>query len=120
MEDAFFTFSEPAIFVPRKVVGKPILSTETAPMAKWLALPSAFMLGAATAVLMIRWEKKKRDIFEISRDENDIADLVAVTEQILTEQELAAYVASPKAGAISIFSGVTRDNFEGKEVTHLE
>lgn len=43
----------------------------------------------------------------LSEDEIDIAELFHV-------------VKSAKGGAVSSFIGTTRDNFEGKEVTHLE
>lgn len=33
---------------------------------------------------------------------------------------LSSYIASPEAGAISTFIGVTRNNFQGKEVLKLE
>lgn len=45
---------------------------------------------------------------------------VRVTDQPLGLEDLAKRVASDSAGAIATFSGVTRDNFQGKAVTKLE
>lgn len=47
-------------------------------------------------------------------------DYVKVTGDSLRLEELMAWVASPSAGAISTFSGVTRDNFNGRRVVRLE
>ena len=52
--------------------------------------------------------------------EEDGGDWVRVVTTPLTAAPLIARVASPKAGAIVTFSGVTRDNFEGQEVVRLE
>jgi molybdopterin synthase catalytic subunit len=40
-------------------------------------------------------------------------DIVKITGDIISLDEIAKSVADPKAGAISTFSGTTRDNFEG-------
>lgn len=40
-------------------------------------------------------------------------DIVKITADIISLDEIAKAVADPKAGAISTFSGTTRDNFEG-------
>lgn len=45
---------------------------------------------------------------------------VALTEDEIDISELFHVVKSAKGGAVSTFFGTTRDNFEGKEVTHLE
>ncbi|KAF6237249.1 hypothetical protein HO173_004717 [Letharia columbiana] len=45
---------------------------------------------------------------------------VALTHDILNPLSIMAEVKSPKAGAIVLFAGTTRDNFDGKPVTHLE
>lgn len=45
---------------------------------------------------------------------------VEVAEARLSLEVLARFVESPKAGAVSTFSGTTRDNFQGKKVVHLE
>jgi len=47
-------------------------------------------------------------------------DLVEVTEAPLSLDRLVAFAGSPKAGAVSTFSGTTRDSFQGKKVVHLE
>lgn len=46
--------------------------------------------------------------------------LVEIEEQPLQLERYVSFVSDPKAGAISTFSGVTRDNFEGKKVIKLE
>ncbi len=48
------------------------------------------------------------------------SNFIKVTEDPLDLSQLVAFVASPKAGAISTFSGTTRDNFEGRKVLSLE
>ncbi|KAM0802172.1 Molybdopterin biosynthesis MoaE [Usnea florida] len=45
---------------------------------------------------------------------------VTLTNSILNPLSIIAEVKSPKAGAIVVFAGTTRDNFDGKPVTHLE
>jgi len=40
-------------------------------------------------------------------------DIVKITSDIISLDEVAKSVHDPKAGAISTFSGTTRDNFEG-------
>ncbi|KAL9137364.1 MAG: hypothetical protein Q9175_001436 [Cornicularia normoerica] len=45
---------------------------------------------------------------------------VALTHDILNPLSTMAEVKSPKAGATVLFAGTTRDNFDGKPVTHLE
>ncbi len=39
---------------------------------------------------------------------------------VCTSRQLVIYYVVFPAGAISVFMGVTRDNFEGKRVTRLE
>ncbi|KAI4247317.1 MAG: hypothetical protein LQ352_006185 [Teloschistes flavicans] len=46
--------------------------------------------------------------------------LVELTHSPLDVSEAVSSVKSPKAGAIVLFAGTTRDNFDGKPVTHLE
>jgi molybdopterin synthase catalytic subunit len=45
---------------------------------------------------------------------------VQITKDILNLESLVKLVDSPSAGAISTFSGTTRDNFNGKKVLKLE
>lgn len=45
---------------------------------------------------------------------------VEIVEEELNLDSYVAFVSDPSAGAISTFVGVTRDNFDGKRVTHLE
>lgn len=43
-----------------------------------------------------------------------------LTHDKLSVEHISDLVVSPKCGAISIFVGTTRDNFEGKSVVNLE
>jgi len=47
-------------------------------------------------------------------------DLVGIRTIPIFLEELTTFVSSEEAGAISTFSGTTRNNFEGKKVTRLE
>lgn len=47
-------------------------------------------------------------------------DNVKVTDQPLNITDITASVTSPTSGAVSLFIGTTRNNFEGKTVTRLE
>ncbi|KAI4182185.1 MAG: hypothetical protein L6R41_006133 [Letrouitia leprolyta] len=46
--------------------------------------------------------------------------LVSLTSSELDVASIVSSVKSPKAGAIVLFAGTTRDNFDGKSVAHLE
>ncbi|KAF9917980.1 Molybdopterin synthase catalytic subunit [Modicella reniformis] len=46
-------------------------------------------------------------------------DIVKITSDTISLDEIVSSVKDPKAGAISTFSGTTRDNFEDKEVKTL-
>ncbi|KAL8837094.1 MAG: hypothetical protein Q9170_002651 [Blastenia crenularia] len=50
----------------------------------------------------------------------DVNVLVSLTESQLDIASTVSSVKSPKAGAVVLFAGTTRDNFDGKAVTHLE
>jgi molybdopterin synthase catalytic subunit len=52
--------------------------------------------------------------------QREFKDLCVVTEEKLNLQSICDLVADPAAGAISTFIGVTRNNFNGKEVLKLE
>ncbi|KAL9004254.1 MAG: hypothetical protein Q9188_002918 [Gyalolechia gomerana] len=45
---------------------------------------------------------------------------VALTASELDVASIVSSVKSPKAGAVVLFAGTTRDNFDGKPVAHLE
>ncbi|KAH3837489.1 molybdopterin synthase catalytic subunit-like [Dreissena polymorpha] len=47
-------------------------------------------------------------------------DSVDVTTEPISVDHLTQLVSSPKCGAISMFLGTTRDNFQGKNVIQLE
>jgi molybdopterin synthase catalytic subunit len=43
-------------------------------------------------------------------------DFIKLTEDHLSVEDVCKLVSSEKCGAVSMFVGMTRDNFEGKEV----
>ncbi len=45
--------------------------------------------------------------------------LIKVSESIPTLEECVSFVTDPSCGAVSTFTGITRDNFQGKTVTKL-
>ncbi|XP_070542279.1 molybdopterin synthase catalytic subunit-like [Ptychodera flava] len=47
-------------------------------------------------------------------------DFVHITTDKLSVEDITQKVTSPSAGAISVFMGTTRDNFDGKTVIRLE
>mmetsp|Transcript_25789 Transcript_25789/g.36266 ORF Transcript_25789/g.36266 Transcript_25789/m.36266 type:complete len:190 (-) Transcript_25789:571-1140(-) len=53
-------------------------------------------------------------------ENNGLKDYVEITLDRISIDFAVNYVGSPEAGAISTFSGTTRNNFEGKAVTKLE
>ncbi|EDV26320.1 Molybdopterin synthase catalytic subunit [Trichoplax sp. H2] len=48
------------------------------------------------------------------------ADIIEICHEPLDIAKLSSLVSTPSAGAISTFTGITRDNFEGKKVLRLE
>ncbi|KAL8653152.1 MAG: hypothetical protein Q9210_002273 [Variospora velana] len=50
----------------------------------------------------------------------DVNAWVSLTNSKLEIASVISRVKSPKAGAVVLFAGTTRDNFDGKPVTHLE
>jgi len=47
-------------------------------------------------------------------------DYIQITEEPISLDHLMALVSLPEAGAVSTFSGTTRNNFEGKKVLKLQ
>ncbi|XP_061174382.1 molybdopterin synthase catalytic subunit-like [Saccostrea echinata] len=47
-------------------------------------------------------------------------DFIEITEKKLDVNNISQMVTDPSCGAISIFVGITRDNFDGKKVLRLE
>ncbi|XP_060091989.1 molybdopterin synthase catalytic subunit isoform X2 [Heteronotia binoei] len=47
-------------------------------------------------------------------------DFIKLTEDKFSADEVSALVISPCCGAVSLFIGTTRNNFDGKKVKHLE
>ncbi|XP_024427750.2 molybdopterin synthase catalytic subunit [Desmodus rotundus] len=62
-------------------------------------------------------EPPKKDMNEVEEKSEDI---VKFTTERLSIDEASQLVTSPRCGAISLFVGTTRNNFEGKKVTSLE
>lgn len=55
---------------------------------------------------------------------NDSADdssrfMIQVSESLPPLDEIQSFLSSPSCGAVSTFVGITRNNFDGKVVTHL-
>ena len=46
--------------------------------------------------------------------------MIALTDQAINIEEVRRAVSAPHYGAILLFVGVTRNNFEGRKVLHLE
>lgn len=60
-------------------------------------------------------------LYRETREESDFCvDDVSLSYHTIDLGALINDAKSPRAGAISTFFGTTRDNFEGKHVTHLE
>lgn len=55
-----------------------------------------------------------------SQELRDGDALVSLTNSELDVASTVSSVKSPKAGAVVLFAGTTRDNFDGKAVAHLE
>eukprot|EP01121_Diplochlamys_sp_Union-15-3_P001718 TRINITY_DN11497_c0_g1_i3.p1 TRINITY_DN11497_c0_g1~~TRINITY_DN11497_c0_g1_i3.p1 ORF type:complete len:150 (-),score=14.20 TRINITY_DN11497_c0_g1_i3:116-565(-) len=47
-------------------------------------------------------------------------DIVSVQSEVLNLEKISQEISAPEAGAISIFSGVTRNHHQGKRVIKLE
>ncbi|XP_051894282.1 molybdopterin synthase catalytic subunit [Pristis pectinata] len=52
--------------------------------------------------------------------EDEPRDLIKVTFEKLSIDEVAESIKSPSCGAVSLFMGTTRNHFEGKKVVQLE
>lgn len=50
---------------------------------------------------------------------DDSSFLVQVSDSLPPHDTIQAFLSSPTCGAISTFTGITRNNFAGKRVTHL-
>jgi hypothetical protein len=90
-----------------------------------------FLAGVAVGIVLIKWvdsirNSSSRKLDSIDEKKNAISstsqnrNFVAIVDEPLSIDKLILQVETPRAGAIVTFSGVTRDNFEGKEVLHLE
>ncbi|XP_053304042.1 molybdopterin synthase catalytic subunit-like [Spea bombifrons] len=56
----------------------------------------------------------------MSEGEEEPRDFVKITPDKLSTDEISQLVVSPDCGAVSIFIGTTRNNFDGKKVVRLE
>ncbi|XP_029419319.1 molybdopterin synthase catalytic subunit isoform X2 [Nannospalax galili] len=62
-------------------------------------------------------ESPRRDMNEVEEKPKDI---IKFTAEKLSVDEISQLVISPLCGAVSLFIGTTRNNFEGKKVISLE
>ena len=74
--------------------------------------------AGATALWLLR--SRKRPLPSGHSSTTLEGDRCRVLQDGLDLQELVDFVGDPGAGAIASFSGVTRDNFQGKKVQRLE
>ena len=82
-----------------------------------------FLSGALTAVLAVTLVaniRRRQPSLSAKKSCESTLDSVCVTSNRLNTEAMVASVGSPGAGAIVTFSGVTRDNFNGKSVVRLE
>ncbi|KAG7163736.1 Molybdopterin synthase catalytic subunit-like [Homarus americanus] len=49
-----------------------------------------------------------------------IMDYIKLTQDVLSVEEITGLITNPSCGAISLFVGTTRNNFQGKNVVRLE
>ncbi|XP_067841779.1 molybdopterin synthase catalytic subunit isoform X2 [Heptranchias perlo] len=63
------------------------------------------------------WDTYAVTMYEL---EDKPKDLIKVTYEKLSTDEVAESVKSPSCGAVSLFIGITRNHFQGKKVVRLE
>lgn len=63
------------------------------------------------------FEPSRKDIDEVEEKSKDVINFTA---EKLSVDEVSQLVISPLCGAVSLFVGTTRNNFEGKKVISLE
>ncbi|EAW54875.1 molybdenum cofactor synthesis 2, isoform CRA_b [Homo sapiens] len=63
------------------------------------------------------FEPSRKDMDEVEEKSKDVINFTA---EKLSVDEVSQLVISPLCGAISLFVGTTRNNFEGKKVISLE
>lgn len=121
----------------RDVVGVPHLELDveegTTTGDVWTRLADQYpRLAGATRSLMFAVNQAYADPTTALRDGDEVAFIppvsggsdapfrpFVVTEQPLRSEPVAAYVQTPADGAVVLFSGVARDNSEGKATAHL-
>ncbi|KAK1345394.1 hypothetical protein QTO34_014106 [Cnephaeus nilssonii] len=57
---------------------------------------------------------------DVGEEEEEPKDIIKFTAEKLSVEEVSQLVTSPLCGAVSLFVGTTRNNFEGKKVMSLE
>ncbi|CAO2592531.1 Molybdopterin synthase catalytic subunit [Lemmus lemmus] len=62
-------------------------------------------------------EPARKDVVEVEEKPKDI---ILLTAEKISVDEVSQLVISPQCGAVSLFVGTTRNNFEGKKVISLE
>jgi hypothetical protein len=82
----------------------------------------AFVSGALTAIIAFKLVhfNRQRQPLTPSKPSEATLDSVRVTPNRLEAEAMISAVGSSGAGAIVTFSGVTRDNFNGRCVVRLE
>ncbi|EMP42388.1 Molybdopterin synthase catalytic subunit, partial [Chelonia mydas] len=68
------------------------------------------------------WEEivKRHPSEAMNESEDEPKDFIKLNCEKLSADEVSELVISPCCGAVSLFIGTTRNNFEGKKVIHLE
>lgn len=56
----------------------------------------------------------------MTADEDNPRDFIKLTNEKLSSDAVSSLITCPSCGAISMFIGTTRNNFEGKKVVQLE
>ncbi|XP_042309982.1 molybdopterin synthase catalytic subunit-like [Sceloporus undulatus] len=56
----------------------------------------------------------------MNENEDEPKDVIKLNHEKLSADEISALVVSPCCGAVSLFIGTTRNNFEGRKVIQLE
>ena len=82
----------------------------------------AFIAGAIASALAIQLANvcRRKELILPKHCSEAPRDVVCVTPEELNSEALITAVGCSRAGAIVTFSGVTRDNFNGKRVIRLE
>ncbi|XP_040833462.1 molybdopterin synthase catalytic subunit [Ochotona curzoniae] len=88
------------------------LEINSSTFSREMKLPSSPPLVEGSAL-----EPCRKDMDEVEEKPKDI---IKFTTEKLAVEEISQLVISPPCGAVSLFVGTTRNNFEGKKVLSLE